>query len=715
MKQRGHRLTTLLLPMLIGLFMFLAVNHLAAEAPQDHRREDLHGVLSRHKLTPPLRGGIARLRYSPNGNFLLLQTPSTIDVLAKDPLRLLLRISAENAYPARFSADSERVIAVSRAYKAQQWLVSDASDSTTTDLKIFDVCLSAELSPTGKRFACFDSHSRLRVNDTTTGQEIYSTSIDTPYTNSFAILPLHSETPFSAAFGYVIGFSLAPLASHGTNLTALAFSPDENVIITGDSRFSVRVDLRTGQKHSMHGSIQKRLDPAASFLSDDELLVRDSEKRNAPMVFSVQSGELLASPAFSAEIASPATNSRYVFHRDRMDAGWMLFDIKSNSPIPMSTNTAADVFENELALYNNQGDLFLYRLGEKLPTESVSLPLNELEELRSAAVTPNLDKLALSLSGQGGVFQSSTGAPFFVTEGFSAASFLDSSVALLWPKHGSASQRVSVWSVRSGKEESFWTSSHEIATSNGKVLLEYASRLTNGVFLRRFTPGRGAFMFGQDAIPYELRALDPSTGHEQWKRGFDVFPPIPFADPQGDCVVLAWHAASDGARAVAKRNAGLWETFRKARISDQDTLFEAVDAATGQSIGSALVQTGSGPGSYDQAFAAGTTLILVKDGVRISLHSLKDGSQKARLVGRIPSANARANLLAIEERRGLLGLYDLASGEKLEELRFGDPIAYIHFSEDGERLLALTDRQEIIVLDVRQARAKTGANAAPLS
>jgi hypothetical protein len=205
--------------------------------------------------------------------------------------------------------------------------------------------------------------------------------------------------------------------------------------------------------------------------------------------------------------------------------------------------------------------------------------------------------------------------------------------------------------------------------------------------------------------------LDWATGKELWKREFFENGPIPFADPQGDRLVLGWYAEALHAQAAAKRIPSVWEVFKRAKISKLDSYFEIVDALSGNSLGGVLVQVGSGPMSYDAAFSAGDALFLIKDGKRVSVYSLQDGSLKTRLVGGTPAASSRANLFAMEQGPGHLSIFDLATGAKLDEEIFSEPIAYTHFSADGNRLLVLTRYQVAYVLDVSGSRKKPSAAA----
>jgi len=79
-----------------------------------------------------------------------------------------------------------------------------------------------------------------------------------------------------------------------------------------------------------------------------------------------------------------------------------------------------------------------------------------------------------------------------------------------------------------------------------------------------------------------------------WKRDFGANAPTPFADPQGDRLVLGWKAKSWDAKEAASRNPAVKLIYKNAKLTDQDSFFEALDVRTGKSLGGILVQVGSG-------------------------------------------------------------------------------------------------------------------------
>src|SRR5437660_9524991 len=83
----------------IALTLLLWIPHLHGNPPQaSNTRENLHDVLSRTRLNPPLRSGDVSIRYSPDGRLLLAQTPVGIYVLSRAPLQMLGHILAPNSY-----------------------------------------------------------------------------------------------------------------------------------------------------------------------------------------------------------------------------------------------------------------------------------------------------------------------------------------------------------------------------------------------------------------------------------------------------------------------------------------------------------------------------------------------------------------------------------------------------------------------------------------
>jgi hypothetical protein len=669
-----------------------------AAPPQSSRpAEDLHHVLSRHALIPPLLDAAVTLRYSPDGRYLMVQNTSGVYLFSRDPLRLTAYFSAEDIYPVQFSADSQTLASIGRGLMLTRANLPAGGRQEERELPVQEGCLDAEFAPGAEYFACLAPDLDLVVLRLSTNEPVFANSMPWMLAPSGVFhIPLDADNAFPSPFGFRLANNLKSLVDKGMNFLSMSFSPDGNTLLVRDEWEAFSVDLTTRRKTSLAGSLQKHLRASFCLQSDERVLIASGEKESGPSIVSLKNGEVIARPAFKADTIRLASNPRYALLSDIGAVDSRLFDLDDNRALNVPDNLSIDVFGNEMAVLNESGSLTLYRIGESRPFLSVDLPLNSLPVLRAAAVSPALDRLAFSLDGNSAVFQVESGERSYTGPRFSTANFSDQASAyLLFPRDRNSPPRVVQLARTSGKTTPIWIGGKDHLRSGGTVLLEY----------ELVTPIRHRFAVTQENdVSYRLRALDPTSGNELWKREFVENSPVPFADPQGDRVVLAWNAKSSGAEAAAKRIPSVWESFKQAKRMDLDTFFEILDARSGKSLGGVLVQQGSGPYSYDAAFSVGNALFLMKDGKRVSVYSLQDGSLKARFVGGFPTASAQTNLFAIEEGPGRLFIYDLATAAKLDQQIFPDAIAYTHFSADGNRLLVLTRHQVAYVFDVSGVR-----------
>jgi hypothetical protein len=621
----------------------------------------------------------------------MVQTPVGIYVISREPVKMLAHIPAPNSYSARFSADSQSINIVSTGLTYERWGVLNGQKSESKELSIKDGCVNAQLSPQGDVFACYRPDFSLGVFRVAEDQLVFSDQILTPDNFRIVPVPLDSDTAFAGPFGFMLAHDLRPLVSHGIYALPMAFSSDGRMLLATNQHYAERIDLVARKKIGLPGAVHKNLDGPFAILGNDRVIVRPAD----PAIFSLATGDFSAKPAFKADGVSIASNPRYALLYDAGVRGARVFDLQENHEVAVSENVAADIFGEELTLLTEDGILEMYHLGDSKPVVARQLPLVSLPMLRCASLTPESDKLAISVDGEGALYQLSTGKRLLTYPRFSAANFVDGSEFFLMPPYRPKQQSVMRLDSESLKFSPAWSNGKERLRSGGPVLFEYSFESP---------AGHGMLIVQNGGIPYRLRALDPATGKELWTHSFTSDTPIPFADPQGDRMVLAWKAKSEGAWNAAKRVAAVKETFKKARLTEHDTFLEVLDARGGNSLGGVLVQTGSGPADFESAFSVGNSVIFSRDDVRIYLYSLEDGELKGRFVGARPSASAASHLLALYVGSGRLDIHDLKTGAKLDEQLFPDAIAYTHFSSDGSKLFVLTEHQLLFTLDMKSVR-----------
>lgn len=171
-------------------------------------------------------------------------------------------------------------------------------------------------------------------------------------------------------------------------------------------------------------------------------------------------------------------------------------------------------------------------------------------------------------------------------------------------------------------------------------------------------------------------------------------------------MVMSWPVASKTAQAEIKADPVLKEQLAAMKEKEGDYFLQVIDARTGVLKGRLLVETGKGSFRIGSVFATNDLVIIADSTNRVLIYSLANGAQKGRLFGSRSAISKAANLICVENERGQLTIYDLASLEKRDQFTFTHPVSLALFSQDGKKLFAMTSNQTAYVLDVSAIGAK---------
>jgi WD40 repeat protein len=678
---------------------------LGAQAPLIRRSEDIPGLVSKARLNPPLRSRLRELRFSPNGGYVLLQDETVTYVIATNPLGIVFQLGTNQFLPLRFSADSQTIVAATPDMRVERYDVLSGKQIDSRTLGSGDRCHASMLSLDGELYACLDGKSELRVFRTRTGVQVFDGRMGDQPGQTFSLpVPYHMGLARSEPFGYYLANVFIPPDFMRTT-PLLKFSPDGHYLLAHGlyPQAAALIDVQRGAQTSVPKGMRRGAEEAAvEFVAPDKVLVTDPTKKEGPILLSFPAGEAITKLAVGGEVAG-TSNPRYAIAFPQAaekgkDAN--VVDLQTGKSVAITSKLGADVWGSQIVSYTDAGALAFTRIGDENPFVRAGGMVSPLATLQVAAVSPGLEKIAVGLLGQGGVFDVSSGERAATFDALSGAWFANdrtcyvripaaqpdvSTIESVDAGSGAVSDITSIEDIRIRNE----------SISSGPVVLSH--------FMMRLM-----VLIDLQEIPFELHGLDATTGKMLWLRAFGGDPtrinthentPVPFTDPQGDRVVLGWPAKTSAGKEAANRDATTKHLMKQAKLSEHDSLFEVLDAQSGKTIGAALVQTGAGPATFDSAFSEGDWLVLVKDGRRVIVVSLSTGEQIAEEAGYGPAVAAETGLLSFVTNGAKLALYDLKTRARKYEYSFPQEIAYSHFSADGKRLLVMTEDQTVYVLD----------------
>ncbi|HEV7904762.1 MAG TPA: M48 family metalloprotease [Pyrinomonadaceae bacterium] len=652
-------------------------------------KEALHGVLSKTVLDPPLRSEVTHLRFSPDGKYLLAQDDSGINVLTREPFKILFRIDAPEALPAQFAPDSQTVSFATSGLRVESWNVAEQKQQSVKEMYVRDRCLQVELSPDGKALGCLEGDFQLTLFNVATGEPVFQKK--SFYKPNFLdlfrlqLLAIFSDLEDSDDFKF--------------NFIQMGFSPDAHYFVAAqralvftafgtlsDEVVAAAVDLTTNAPVSLKGNVKKMLAGDFAFAAPDKLLTVNGEDFRKSALVSFPGGQVLEQFPIKGNLSNVASGN-YVVVRPINNYRAGLFDLTSKKIVLANNQAAMDVYDKVFAAERLNGEIGLYNVGDNSLVTKVVLPRNPLGNLRASAVSSDMKWLAVSERSRGAVWDLSKGERKFHIFGFRGAHFAeDGSLYVDLPKYGNTERNVgrlalstgeTFEGVKTAEESSLWASQH-------------------GPFLLTMKPRDKE----KESSGYILSARDARTGAPLWSQEFRKEAPRVWANPDDETLVFGWAVSTGAAKAEIQADPALKARLAQMREKEGDYFLQVVGARRGEVLSRLLIETGKGSFRIRNVFAVGEWIVISDSENRVLVYSLKTGEERGKAFGGRAAVARATGLLSVENERGQLTIYDLRTMEKRNTYNFLSPVSLARFSADGKRLFVLTANQTAYVLDL---------------
>lgn len=642
--------------------------------------EKVSGVSLRKPLGQPLRGDINTFRFSNDGKYLLAQDDGGIYILTRDPLKFVFRIDAPDAEEAQFSPDSRSVVFFSSRFRVETWDIARQLQLTVTDVPATRGCRQTALSPNARYLACFQNDLKLCVFDVAGGEKL---------------LEKEKFFDFDSGLSYAGGiFKFLFFITHREVVT-LRFSPDERYFAASSrAGEDVAMDLKTGERIKVSGPLHTTMIHSFTFVKPDVIVGIDEDHPEKSRIAEFPSGKVLDHVALGETTLFTTENPKYVLVRPVIDHPVGVLDLEKKRVVFSGRNAAMDVWGEEIASERLNGEVGIYKMGETQADRTTQLPLGNLGRLTTATASPDLRWLAISTRTRGGVWDTAEGQRAIYVRGFQNAAYAPGPAFFFdFPEFEKLQRDFAIMSPVTKQARDRQIDKDDDLRFFGNTLLKFkADKKANR----------------QDA-PAEVEALDMALMTHLWSHSFPKGTPGFGGSPESGKIVLAWKARAPGLHEEMLRDTGLEAHWPKTNPNETDYFFQIVNARDGKNSGSAFLPTGKYSFAPEYWNSAGDWLVIADNQHRVLLYSVATGEATMKWFGDRPRLSNSGQLLAFENGKGHLLVYDLKTRKRANEYYFTEPIVAKLFSQDGKKLLVLLSDQTVFHLDIGTTADATAA------
>ncbi|MGA2851895.1 MAG: M48 family metalloprotease [Terracidiphilus sp.] len=636
--------------------------------------------LKSFKMDPPMRPALDRVRFSPDGKYVLAQDETSIHVLSRSPLKVLFSIDAPGAAVAHFTPDSTQVVFHYQTMRVERWNVASGRRDGYFELVDYKGCPQTSLSPDGRTFVCLSATQRgvwLKLMDVDSGKLFYD--------NKNFYQALYNVHPFSVVARYVS----AP------EVGTVAYSQDGRTMIVATGTKAMAFDLverkPIGMGRELSGIVQGQM----AFVDSNKLVFScDIDAKN----FNTADRFKMCETTFPDGIA---------IHDFQLGFQWMESVAHGNhvliGPLPGAPSALADpstgkvsaafklealdIFDQTIASETASGGVTVGELGSQ-SMDSVDLPISPMPEVAAAEFSPDGRFLALSNRSRSAIWDLNAQKRVALMRPFRAIRFNDQDqiFAQYQDSHLKPGQNSHI-DLKTGKVT--------VGAQYDGMQIQFGNVLVST---------RPMDNFGAFAENTEMDVFDLTTGAHLWSKRFPHLTPI-LRKTDGDALLLimdlAWQTATDE---VAHTGSKLVKTSdNRGEWLPKGLLVEILDSRTGEIRRQlALPQAVYQDDNHDNRSAAlyGDYLVVHGNENNSTIYRISDGMRLGAFYGTSIAGDGKLGLIAATNREQEIILYDATNGRELKRVTVDHSPRTARFIPEKNELLVLTANQRVFTIDL---------------
>ncbi|MEZ5346563.1 MAG: M48 family metalloprotease [Pyrinomonadaceae bacterium] len=686
------------------------------------RKEKLPGLVLKKALSPKLRTDVNHLLFSNDGSLLLVQDDFSITVVERDPVKVLFQFPAFKARNAAFTPDGKEIVFITEDLRFERWDIASREPVEMSEIVKRSGCIESSLSPDGKHLACIElrgsGDADVSIIDTKNGAKVFENK------------KLFSLNSFEAYFALV----LSRFSGESPELFRIVFSPDSRFVVfsrTENFRFGVSIvsqsripvaskdkaqviDLETFRKADIGKQIKEITSRSYAFIDNERIVGNPSYDLDEGGLFSFPEGKRLKTFQFRGRSVKPTQNQQYVLVKP-LGKGYIgLIDVERGIVASALDRKDAAIWNNILAIEGSSGKILLREVSynekeKKIDLKSIGeteIPAGFLTSLESAEVSDNFEWLAFSSKSRGGLWNVKNGERKMFVRGFDNIALDDDGMGLgEFPKEddvpaslaimNSADKSVSVINDSLGPGDSlsgtFLVTRKSLKTRDAKKDAKKTDEDDDD-------SGSGRDLF--ENVRIEIKDL--FTNSLVWSRNFPESVPRYVFDRRSARMIMYWDLDSKEASAILDSNPDLKRRAERLGDKDGDYLVEIVDAKLNKTIGWLLIETGNGSFRIGEGRSQKDWVTFYDSADRVLIYSLTSGELLQRYFADYAILNGERAQVAIENFPGQVSIYDIRTGDEENSFVFDGDVSFMRFSNEGDRLIVITDSQTVYTFDLRK-------------
>jgi Peptidase family M48 len=637
-------------------------------------------------LDPPLRGDLERIRFSPDGKYLLAQDESTIFVSSMSPLKFLFKIDALDAGPAHFTPDSQNIVFHTSGLRVEEWTIASQKRASVNEVIFPKGCQQTALSPDGKLLLC-------------AGIEIGGADFPKVYlyllsvaggTHVYENNAFYAPGMMSSEYDF---WQLYIESLLGEDVATVAFSGDGRYLLVSSGSTTMGYDLVERHTVALGGGLQRLYRAPFTFVGSDRVAVLNVANSMRSSLYAFPRGSLVQPFPMGNENLDSVTQGDAVILRPLKDYAAGIFDLHTSKFITVSKADPLDFYGNQAASESVSGGIEIATIGGTM--QQFELPISSLGRLVASAVSPDGKYLTISGRTRGAMYDLTTGRQVILVRPFSGV-YIDSSDQIYanYPKFHGADPLVARFNLEQHKGGVLDFKLPEHAWQNGDLIVQYKPLGKNKSIDRNAT--------------LEIHGITDNA--LLWSRNYPQETPACWATSEDRAMILAWDLDSATAKNEIKGLPALAPQIAALKDKKKGLLLEIVDKRTGQSLHQIVVPERDltrGWADTRRGVPMGDFVLIKGENDNTVIYRASDSARVGEVFGSPAAQNGDLHLFCVRNRENELVVYDAATAKEQRHYNLDSPIRFAAFQPASKNILVLTADQKVHTLPFEAAADST--------